>query len=252
MTRPGWPAVSQGEDARTEDLGVEVAELLGLSRAGQARSLNRLATLAVRQVPGCSAAHATLWHARELAGMAATHPEAAELAEAELAAAPGPLIAAVRTCESLSCGDTLTEGRWPEWAVGALRRGIRCYVYLVRELPPVTLVLGMLGVRPGALDAGSVPMAELLAGLGGATLSFGMAYGQARRTATQLLDSVAARAVTDQAKGILMHVLGCDADEALQHLRRQAQRRHIRVTEVAAQVIAAHSAGPGGSAAASG
>jgi AmiR/NasT family two-component response regulator len=52
---------------------------------------------------------------------------------------------------------------------------------------------------------------------------------------------VAARAVTDQAKGILMHALGCDADEALRYLRRESQRRHEKVTEVAAGVIATYS-----------
>jgi AmiR/NasT family two-component response regulator len=67
-----------------------------------------------------------------------------------------------------------------------------------------------------------------------------LAYGQAQRTATQLKDSVAARAVTDQAKGILMHALGCDADEALRYLRRESQRRHVKVTEVAAQVLATY------------
>jgi AmiR/NasT family two-component response regulator len=57
------------------------------------------------------------------------------------------------------------------------------------------------------------------------------------------MDSVAARAVTDQAKGILMHALGCDADEALRYLRRESQRRHVKVTEVAAQVLATHGSG---------
>jgi AmiR/NasT family two-component response regulator len=68
----------------------------------------------------------------------------------------------------------------------------------------------------------------------------GLAYVEAQRVATQLKDSVAARAVTDQAKGILMHALGCDADEALKYLRRESQRRHIKVTDVAARVIATY------------
>ena len=70
-----------------------------------------------------------------------------------------------------------------------------------------------------------------------------LANGEAQRTATQLKDSVAARAVTDQAKGILMHALGCDPDEALRHLRRESQRRHIKVTEVAARIVADHGSG---------
>ena len=104
----------------------------------------------------------------------------------------------------------------------------------------MTLVLTLLSVRPRALDAASAGVAELLAGLGGAALILAMEHGQAQRTATQLQDSIAARAVTDQAKGILMHALGCGADEALAHLRRLAQRRNLKVTEVAAEVITAY------------
>ena len=104
----------------------------------------------------------------------------------------------------------------------------------------MTLVLGLFGVRPGSLDADGVPMAEMLARFGSMVFANGLAYVEAQRVATQLKDSVAARAVTDQAKGILMHALGCDADEALKYLRRESQRRHIKVTDVAARVIATY------------
>jgi hypothetical protein len=230
--------------------GLEAADLRRLPVAG---ALSRLAGLAVLQVPGCSAAHATLWRDGELAEMAATHPDAAALAELEVGAARlagagplaavGPLLAAAGG-EPVSCPDTLAEDRWPHWAASALGLGVRSCACLVRELAPVTLVLTMLSVRPRALDAATASVADLLAGLGGAAVSLAMDYGQAQRTATQLQDSVAARAVTDQAKGILMHALGCDADEALAHLRRQAQRRQAKVTEVAVQVIASHGSRP--------
>jgi hypothetical protein len=223
-----------------EDLGLEAAELRRLSPAG---TLSRLAALAVRQVPGCSAAHATVWRDGEVAEVAATHPDAAALVDLERAGADGlagPLTAAVRAGQPVTCPDTLAEDRWPGWAAGALARGVRGCACLVRELPPVTLVLGLLSVRPRALDDASAGVAELLAGLGGAALILAMDYGQAQRTATQLQDSIAARAVTDQAKGILMHALGCDADQALAHLRSLAQRRHLKVTEIAAEVITAY------------
>jgi len=226
-----------------EDLGLEAAELRRLSPAG---TLSRLATLAVRQVPGCSAAHVTVWRDGELTEVAATHPDAAALIELERAspsALAGPLTAAALGCIPVSCPDTLAEDRWPGWTAGALARGVRGCACLVRELPPVTLVLALLSVRPRALDAASAGVAELLAGLGGAALILAMEYGQAQRTATQLQDSIAARAVTDQAKGILMHALGCGADEALAHLRRLAQRRNLKVTDVAAEVITAYGGG---------
>ena len=235
-----------------EDLGLGATELVSLSM-GEAKSLSRLAELAVRQVPGCAAAHATLWRDGELAASAASHPDPAELIELELRTGPGPLTAAVRDGRPVSCRDALSwaEGgtQWPWWAADALRRGLRSSIHLVRQSASITLVLALFGVRPGAMDADGVPMAEMLAQFGSTVFANSLAYGQAQRTATQLKDSVASRAVTDQAKGILMHALGCDADEALRYLRRESQRRHIKVTEVAARVIATY--GQGGRIAAS-
>ena len=230
------------EGVSVEDLGLGSAELLSLSNS-EAKSLGKLVELAVSQVPGCAAAHATIWRDGELIRMAASHPDAAVLAELEIAAGSGPLLSAVRQGQPLSSPDLLEETRWPEWADEALRRGIRNAVYLVRQFPPMTLVLALFGVRAAVLDAGSVPMAQTLARFGGMVFANTLAFGEAQRTATQLKDSVAARAVTDQAKGILMHALGCDADEALRHMRRESQKRHIKVTEVAARIIATYGRG---------
>jgi ANTAR domain len=230
-----------------EDLGHDAAELLSLANVGanigEARSLSRLASLAVGQVPGCSAAHATVWRDGEVLSSAATHPDAVALADLELGAGGGPLTTAAQEARVVYCPDTLTEDRWPQWAAQALARGVRSSVHLVRRLPPATLVLALFGVRPAGLDPDTVPAAELLAGFGGMALANTMAYGEAQRTATHLRDSVAARAVTDQAKGVLMHALGCSADEALAIMRRESQQRHVKVTEVAARVIATHGGG---------
>jgi hypothetical protein len=186
---------------------------------------------------------------------AATHPDLAELADLQLKLGRGPLLEAAEGGVPVSCPDTLDEARWPAVAEAALRRGVRCSVHLVRELPRGALVLSLFGVRPGVLDAGSNPIADMLAAFGGAMLINATAYDQAQRTASQLKDAVVARSVVDQAKGILMHALGCDAGDALQRLRQESQRRHVKVTEVAREVVAAYggeSGGAAGSAAAAG
>jgi hypothetical protein len=225
-----------------EDLGHGAAELVSLS-TGEVKALHKLAELVVRQVPGCAAAHATIWRDGELVQMAATHPDAAELADLAIKTREGPLTAAVAEGVTVSCPDILEESRWPRWTQEALSRGVRCSVHLVRQVPPTTLVLSLFGVRPGVLDADSAPVAQMLARFGGTVFANTLAYGHAQRTATQLKDSVAARAVTDQAKGILMHALGCDAEGALKFLRRESQRRHLKVTEVAALIIETHGRG---------
>ena len=221
-----------------EHLGPEAAELLSLTSGGEARSLNRLAEMAAWQVPACAGAHAAVWRNGEVIAAAATHPDLAELADLQLDTGRGPLVAAADEGGPVSCPELLDEVRWPEYAEAALRRGVRCSVHLVRELPGGALVLSLFGVRPGVLDAESSPMADTLAAFGGAMLANATAYGQAKRTASQLKDAVVARSVVDQAKGILMHALGCDADEALRRLREQSQRRHVKVTEVAAEIVA--------------
>jgi hypothetical protein len=223
-----------------EQLGHEAAELLSLTNGGEARSLNKLAELAAWQVPSCSGAHAAVWRDGEVVSAAATHPDLAELADLQLDLGRGPLVAAADEGFPVSCPDTLAETRWPEYAAAALRRSVRCSVHLVRELPRGVLVLSLFGVRPGVLDVRSNPMADTLAAFGGAMLTNATAYGQAQRTASQLKDAVVARSVVDQAKGVLMHALGCDADDALRRLRQESQRRHIKVTEVAAEVVAAY------------
>ncbi|MBV9094454.1 MAG: ANTAR domain-containing protein [Streptosporangiaceae bacterium] len=226
-----------------EQLGLEAAELLSLGNGGEARSLNKLAELAAWQVPACSGANATVWRDGELVALAATHPDLAELAELQLASSSGPLIAAAETGMPVNCPDTLDEDRWPGYAAAALRRGVRCSVHLVRDLPRGALVLSLFAVRPRALDPQSNPVADMLAAFGGAVLANATAYDQAQRTASQLKDAVVARSVVDQAKGVLMHALGCDADDALARLRAESQRRHVKVTEVAAEVIAAYNGG---------
>jgi hypothetical protein len=226
-----------------DQLGHEAAELLSLTNGGQARSLNKLAELAAWQVPACSGANAVVWRDGEVVSTASTHPDLAELADQQLTTGRGPLIEAAGRGVPVSCQDTLDESRWPEYAEAALCRGVRCSVHLARELPGGALVLSLFGVRPGVLDAESSPMADMLAAFGSAMLTNATAYNQAQRTASQLKDAVVARSVVDQAKGILMHALGCDADEALRRLRRESQRRHVKVTEVAGEVVAAYGSG---------
>jgi hypothetical protein len=227
-----------------EDLARDAADLMSVSNSGQMKSLNRLAEMAVREVPGCCGASAILVQDRELIGLASTHPDLAELIEFQLRTGEGPVAQAMRERQPAGCSDTLRDTRWPEFASEALYRGVRSSVALVHEFPPMSVVLSMSSVRPNALKAEQVPLAATLAAFGGAVLANASAYGDAQREAVQLRNAVESRAVVDQAKGILMHALGCSAAEALERMRRVSQTRHIKVTDVAKQVVEAHDAAP--------
>ena len=220
-----------------DDLARDAADLLSVGNSGPMKSLSRLADLAVREVSGCCGATAMLWRDRELVGLTSTHPDLAELAEFQLRAGYGPSIQALRDKQPVGVQDTLRDTRWPDYMTEALCRGVRSTLALVHELAPMTLVLAIASVRTAAFESEQVPFAETLAAFGGAVLANASAYGEAQREAVQLRNAVESRAVVDQAKGVLMHALGCSADEALERMRRVSQTQHVKVTDVAKQIV---------------
>jgi hypothetical protein len=178
-----------------------------------------------------------LWREGEPAIVAASHPALPELIEAQLASGRGPMLDALSQGEPVDCPDALEETRWPEFARAALRLGARCSLSLAYRSGADIICLSLFGARPRMLDEDSVAAAEHLVALGGAVLDVASGYGEARRMARQLHDAAEARSVVDQAKGVLMHALGCSADEALARMRQISQERNVKVTDVAATVI---------------
>jgi hypothetical protein len=227
-----------------DDLAKDAADLLSVGNSAPMRSLNRLVDLAVREVAGCCGATALLWRDRELVGLTSTHPDLAELAECQLRTGYGPSIQALRDKQPVGVRDTLRDTRWPDYMTEALCRGVRSTLALVHEFPPMTVVLSIASVRSEAFESEQVPFAETLAAFGGAVLANASAYGDAQREAVQLRNAVESRAVVDQAKGVLMHALGCSADEALERMRRVSQTQHVKVTDVAKQVVQTQGALP--------
>jgi hypothetical protein len=221
------------------DLADRAAALLRLAATTEERSLSQLTFLAASQVTGCAAACVTLWRDGELAGQAASHPDPSRLLAVQLATGRGPVITAMTENNPVSCPDTLTETRWPEYAAAAVRIGVRSSVTLSYH-GPVVVTLSLFGVRPRAVDQDELQLAELLVAYGSGLVGAVSEFGDSQRTAVQLRDAASSRAIVDQAKGILMHALGCTADEALAKMRDVSQRSNLRATEVAQRVLDAY------------
>lgn len=231
------------------ELANDTADLLSLSGVSQSRSLNRLVTMATRQVRACSGASAGIWYGTELMTLVTSHPELPAVTEAQLRAGRGPVLDALAGGEPVSVPDTLTEQRWPEYAGAALRCGVRCSVSLAyhggpqaNPQEPTAVTLSLFGARPRRLESSQLELAEMLITYGATVVGNAADYGDARRTALQLRDAAQARAVVDQARGMLMQSMGCGADEAMRWLRRISQERNIRVADVASRILAAEEA----------
>jgi hypothetical protein len=221
-------------------LAMQAAGLLKLPTASEERALYQLADLTALQVRGCSAASVAVWHDGELTAQASTHPDPTQLTQVQLDCGRGPTVDALASHLPVQCADTLDEPRWPEYAAAALRLGVRSSVTLSAGEEAV-VVVSLLGVRPRAMAAEQLQLGELVAAFSAALVGAVSDYRQSQRTTAQLQDAAAGRAVVDQAKGILMHALGCSAEEALARIRDVSQRTSMRATEVAARVIDAHS-----------
>jgi hypothetical protein len=222
------------------DLALQTASLLRLSTATEERALHQLAELAAGQVRGCSAASVGIWRAGDLSAQASSHPDATWLTQVQLDYGRGPLVDSLAERVSVQCEDTLGEPRWPEYASAAVRIGVRCSVTLCAGDETV-VVLSLLGLRPRAMTLEQLQLAELVAAFSAALVGAVADYRDSRLTTVQLQDAAAGRALVDQAKGILMHALSCNADEALARIRDVSQRSNMKATEVAARVIDSYS-----------
>jgi hypothetical protein len=211
--------------------------MLPEAEASAPRSLNQLVDAATRQVAACSGAAALHWHDGEPAALAASHPALPELIEIQVSSGRGPVLDALNGGTPVACPDTLEESRWPEYASTALRQGVRCSLSLVSWTGTDAVCLSLFSARPRMLESDSVAVAERLVAFGGAVVGISADYAEARRAERQLRDAAESRALVDQAKGVLMHALGCSAEEALGQMRRISQARNMKVTEVATRVI---------------
>jgi ANTAR domain len=216
---------------------VGLSGLLSTVEPSEPGSLNQLVAQATQQVQACSGAAAALWRDGEPVALAASHPSLPELIDVQVRCGRGPSLDALGGEEPVCCLDTLEERRWPEYASEALRQGVRCSISLAYRSGAAAVSLSLFGARPRTLGPDSVAAAERLVAFGGAVVGLASEYGEARRTAQQLRDAADSRAVVDQAKGVLMHALGCTADEALQRMRQVSQAANVKVTDIATRVI---------------
>ncbi|WUH97865.1 ANTAR domain-containing protein [Spirillospora sp. NBC_00431] len=168
---------------------------------------------------------------------AASHPDLAEVTDRQLSRGHGPIFDVVLDRRVLTSDDILGETRWPEAMSDMLRRGVRCFTTMPQLNPPVLVTLTLYGVTPRAISHGRHALASLLIAQGSAAVTNSQQYDDVHRTAVQLQAAVEARAVVDQAKGILMHALGCDADEAFAEMQRISQTRHVKLTALAQRIV---------------
>jgi GAF domain-containing protein len=234
--------------ALPEDLAERLADLgrLPAGRLGSPqRILAQVVELVAAAAPGGVSASAGRWVAArdgwEPEVVAASHPDAAWLDHEELMLRAGPALAALAADGPVDVPDVLADRHrpgWAGWATAAAAAGVRSVLALVRPVPDGRLTLTLHGVRPGSLLPDDAAVATLVLAQAATALGNAERYGEAHRAVHQLTEALRGRSVIEQAKGVLMHATGCDADAAFAELRRRSQAANLRLGVVAARVVA--------------
>ena len=150
----------------------------------------------------------------------------------------GPCQSAMRTGQVASVEDTGQRGQWAEFGARATAAGVGSSLSV-----PLTFgdrQVGALNLyAPGAGAFGETRLrwargiAEVVSGVLALAAS---RAGQARQV-RDMRSALGARAVIDQAIGIVMAQQRCTADDAFDILRRASQRRNVKLRDVAAGLV---------------
>ena len=228
------------ETADEHDLRKSLADLarLGSNHLGLEDLLTRVATYAVRAIPGADGAGLTLLEEGHSKTIVTTAPFVQEIDDIQYGIGQGPCITAAaeaRTVRSASLG---ADTRWPRFGGRIARLGVHSVV----SLPLITPdgVVGAMNVYAhdkNTFDDRAVELGEIFAVPAAIAVQNAQVLEQARRLASRLQTALQTRGVIDRAVGIMISRSGGTEEEALARLRSLSQHEHRKLAEVAKQVV---------------
>ncbi|MET8679011.1 ANTAR domain-containing protein [Streptomyces sp. NPDC004647] len=168
---------------------------------------------------------------------AVTHPDLAPLVSVQWESGEGPIPSALETGRPASAEDLLRDERWPGYRAKALDAGVRASVTVPFRRQDLAVTLTVYGFRPGFLRDAAHGATVLLGDLATTGLLRDRHYREVLAEVDQLDTALRTRPVVDQACGIVMYVLRCDADTAMTLLRRLSQRTNRKLSDLAEALV---------------
>ena len=231
------PAVQRA--AEEDDLREGLAGLSRLTnRLGLEDLLTRVATYAVRAIPGADGAGLTLLEDDRANTIVATAAFVSEIDDIQYGIGQGPCITAAREGQTVMSGSLGSDPRWRKFGGTVARLG----VHSVLSLPLVTpdRVVGAMNVYAHdrhVFDERAAELGEIYAVPAAIAVQNAQVLAQTQRLAAQLQAALETRGVIDRAIGIMMSRSGGTEDQALARLRALSQNEHHKLAVVARQII---------------
>ena len=232
------PAVQRAAE-EDDDLREGLAGLSRLTnRRGLEDLLTRVATYAVRAIPGADGAGLTLLEDDRANTIVATAAFVSEIDDIQYGIGQGPCITAAREGQTVMSGSLGSDPRWRKFGGTVARLG----VHSVLSLPLVTpdRVVGAMNVYAHdrhVFDERAAELGEIYAIPAAIAVQNAQVLAQTQRLAAQLQSALETRGVIDRAIGIMMSRSGGTEDQALARLRALSQNEHHKLAVVARQII---------------
>jgi GAF domain-containing protein len=230
---------SDGDAVEQIELAAAYSELqsLLLQGADVTAFLEQAVGLAAAVVPamGCSI---TMRRDQELTTAASSNELAQDVDEIQYGRGQGPCLEALHTGVRVLVADLAVETRWPNYRPYALEQGVASSLSLPLTVEDVTLgALNLYGSTVDQFDSDAMSRAEAFAAQTVTALRIVMHQAQQITLEKQLREALAARAVIDQAIGMIAGQQRLSASQAFDLLREASQRRNVKLTVVAQELI---------------
>jgi GAF domain-containing protein len=226
-------------DAEPLTQGLRALSGFFVGDATLSETLHRVSELACTAVSGADMVGLTMLVDGRPRTAVFTDDAAPEIDAAQYDTGIGPCLDAFRHRRVFRIDDVATDEQWRPFSEAAAAHGIRSTM----SLPLLARHEGM-----GALNLYSrshrafsdddVEIGMKFATQAAIVLANAQAYWDARQLGEDMAEAMRARAVIEQAKGILMGAERCSADEAFQILVRASQRENRKLRDIAANIVA--------------
>lgn len=202
--------------------------------------LARVAQSAARAIPDADALSITVLNGDTRSTPASTDERILALDHFQQDSGQGPCIEAAQGRQPVRV-EIATAHRWPEFVDKAKELGVRACLSAPLVVgdgePELVGSLNVYSYTATAFDPFDEGLMRLYTVTAGQAITNARRWQKTRDTVTSLERALTSRADIDQAKGALMAIHGCSADEAFQRLVRESQDRHIKLHEVARQLL---------------
>jgi GAF domain-containing protein len=201
-------------------------------------TLQRVAELATKAVPVSKFVGLTMMVDNKPTTAVFTDEESPEIDQAQYSSGRGPCIDAFASGEIREIPSTRQANPWPEFSRACLEHGILATLSLPMSIAGNPLgAMNMYAEQENVFNGTEIETATLFASQSSIVLANSQAYWDARALSEQLSESITSRAVIEQAKGIIMGSMRCDADQAFEYLVQQSQQTNTKLRTVAEAIV---------------